>query len=98
MQDASLDLFLARVRPPWFRAAACRQPHHGPGAQPNWHAKGISAEGKVALAICARCPVRQLCADHVRTLGIEGEFGIWGGEAASTRESKRTGYQRPPAA
>ncbi len=98
MQDRNLDEFLKRCRPAWFAAAACRQPHHGPGAQPDWHASGRSAAGIVAISICAGCPVRGLCLAYVETLGPDGEHGIWGGLSAGTREQARTGYTRAPKA
>ncbi|NBU22799.1 MAG: WhiB family transcriptional regulator [Actinobacteria bacterium] len=41
------------------------------------------AEKKLALQICARCPVKRQCADYALTAAEP--FGIWGGTVPSNR-------------
>jgi hypothetical protein len=49
------------------------------------HSLSISSsdEKKLALEICARCPVKTLCADYALT--AREPFGIWGGTVPSDR-------------
>ena len=42
-----------------------------------------SLERKLALEICARCPVKKQCADYALT--AREPFGIWGGTTPSDR-------------
>lgn len=48
------------------------------GADGQYH-----AERRLALEICARCPVKKLCADYA--LSAREPYGIWGGTIPSDR-------------
>jgi WhiB family redox-sensing transcriptional regulator len=38
-----------------------------------------------AKAVCAGCPVRVECREAARALGLDAEFGVWGGESEDER-------------
>jgi hypothetical protein len=42
-----------------------------------------SVERKLALEICARCPIKTICADYALT--AREPFGIWGGTVPTDR-------------
>ena len=62
---------------PWQEAAACR------GEDSTWFFAAYDEQRRSRLhrearakAVCARCPVMQLCRDHA--LRVEEPWGIWG--------------------
>lgn len=50
------------------------------------------AREAAAKAICARCPVREACAEYA--LAAREPYGIWGGLSESDREAILAGRQR----
>ena len=75
----------------WRERAACRGMPTGLFYPP----PGVP--GGVALAVCARCPVRAECDDEAVESGEE--FGIWGGrteeERAQLTHCRRAGRRHP---
>ena len=72
---AAADLLaaVAAARPAWYRSAACRRPEH---SGVTWFPeRGESPDP--AVAVCARCPVRQECYDDA--LADTSRKGIWSG-------------------
>ena len=69
-----LDLLFAR--PAWMAHAACR------GSSVNFHPER-GQDTRSAMAICARCPVREECQDYALDMGEM--FGVWGGTTAKER-------------
>lgn len=63
--------------PPWREQAACRGMPTGLFYPP----PGMPAT--VALAVCARCPVRRACEEHALDAGEE--LGVWGGRTQEER-------------
>lgn len=53
---------------------------------------------QVALACCARCPIRQECLDYALT--TKQQYGIWGGKTEEQRKLLRPGARAtaPPVA
>jgi hypothetical protein len=45
--------------------------------------KENSDEKRMALLICARCPIKTICADYALT--AREPFGVWGGTVPSDR-------------
>ena len=65
----------------WRERAACQ-------GLPTWLFYPVSgAPASAALAVCARCAVRQECAHHALATGEE--FGIWGGRTEADRARNR---------
>lgn len=62
---------------PWLLRAACR------GTDPALFFPGPEDTPAPALAICARCPVRQDCLEHA--IATRERFGIWGGTTERQR-------------
>lgn len=65
--------------PAWRQRAACR------GVDPDIFYPVSDEEAEDAKAICATCPVRQLCLDWA--LANREKEGVWGG--ATERERRR---------
>lgn len=57
----------------WMRAAACR-------GQTAVFFPPMGGVSEAALAICAKCPVKEACLDYARALPERPE-GVWGGLA-----------------
>jgi WhiB family transcriptional regulator, redox-sensing transcriptional regulator len=49
-----------------------------------------------ALAICARCPVREPCQNHA--VGLPETYGVWGGTTEAVRVAIRRSQFASPAA
>lgn len=65
----------------WRERAACR-------GLPTWLFYPVSGiPTSAALAVCARCDVRQECDQHAMATGEE--FGIWGGRTETDRARDR---------
>jgi len=62
---------------PWAAKAECR------GEDPTKFFPGTDDDPSVALAICARCPVRQECLDYA--MEARERYGIWGGTTERQR-------------
>lgn len=69
------------MAPAWMRAAACR------GMPPARFYPPPDAPADDALAVCARCPVRDECDRHATETGEE--HGIWGGRLETERARNR---------
>ena len=69
--------------PAWMRAAACR------GMPPARFYPPPGTPADDALAICARCPVRDECDRHATETGEE--HGIWGGRLETERTRQPAG-------
>lgn len=61
----------------WVTRAACR------GADPAIFFPGPDDDAAEALAVCARCPVRQECLEYA--LEARERYGIWGGTTERQR-------------
>lgn len=71
--------------PPWRRQAACK------GLDPTiFYPSDDDDECLDAKAVCAQCPVVDLCLEHA--LGVREKEGIWGG--CTERERRRIIRQR----
>ena len=71
--------------PPWRRQAACK------GLDPTiFFPSDDEDECLDAKAVCAQCPVADLCLEHA--LGVREKEGIWGG--CTERERRRIIRQR----
>jgi WhiB family redox-sensing transcriptional regulator len=68
----------------WRQRAACR------GLDPEIFYPASDEEAEEAKAICASCPVRQLCLEHA--LAFRERDGVWGG--LTERERRRVLRQR----
>jgi WhiB family redox-sensing transcriptional regulator len=68
----------------WRQRAACR------GIDPDVFYPASDEEADEAKAICAVCPVRQLCLEHA--LAFREREGVWGG--LNERERRRLVRQR----
>jgi WhiB family redox-sensing transcriptional regulator len=68
----------------WKQLAACR------GVEPEIFYPVTDEEAEEAKAICAACPVREMCLDFA--LGNRERDGVWGG--ATERERRRILRQR----
>ena len=83
---AAMSALDRHLGPYWQERAAC-------GSDPESFFDPKRADE--ALAICARCPVRDACADYADANGEE--FGVWGGTARgfltgpAARRNRRTG-------
>jgi WhiB family redox-sensing transcriptional regulator len=70
----------------WRKLAACR----GLDAEIFYPASEDEADAAEAKAVCAECPVRQLCLEYA--LAHREREGVWGG--ATERERRRIVRQR----
>ena len=63
----------------WQEDAACRGEDTALFFAPNYFEKRAEKDAREALAkaICARCPVREICLDYA--LGTREPHGVWGG-------------------
>ena len=59
------------MNPTWRQRSACR------GLDPDVFVPSSDEEAEEAKAVCATCPVRQLCLEHA--LAHREYDGIWGG-------------------
>lgn len=66
-------------RPAFWRFAACRD------ADADWFFPDRGEDTRRAKAICAGCPVRDVCLEH----NLHERFGIWGGLSGRERRSVR---------
>ena len=74
-----------QTTPPWRRQAACK------GLDPTiFYPSDDEDECLDAKAVCAQCPVVDLCLEHA--LGVREKEGIWGG--CTERERRRIIRQR----
>ncbi|ASR85352.1 WhiB family transcription factor [Mycobacterium phage Tierra] len=74
-----MNLFGQPVQPEaWEADALCAQ------VDPELFFPDKGQSSKPAKAICAACPVREVCLD--RALASGEQFGIWGGETAYDRK------------
>ena len=80
----------------WQVAAACRDADAAAFFAPNYFEKRSEKDAREALAkaICAGCPVREVCLDYA--LRIREPHGVWGGRnemerRALLRERARAG-------
>jgi WhiB family redox-sensing transcriptional regulator len=71
---------------PWRKQAACR----GLDVEVFYPATEDEADAAEAKAVCAECPVRQLCLEHA--LAHREREGVWGG--TTERERRRIVRQR----
>jgi WhiB family redox-sensing transcriptional regulator len=55
-----------------------------------------SSREAAAKAVCAHCPVLDLCRDHA--IASREPYGVWGGLSESEREALYVRSARPPAA
>lgn len=76
---------MLRLPGPWTARAACR----GQGPTLWFPEHGDSAGAARAAAICARCPVRQDCADYAAA--ANEHWGIWAGMGREARKRQRRG-------
>ncbi|HEX7131754.1 MAG TPA: WhiB family transcriptional regulator [Iamia sp.] len=76
---------LTTTTPPWKGQAACK------GLDPTiFYPSDDADECLDAKAVCAQCPVADLCLEHA--LGVREKEGIWGG--CTERERRRIIRQR----
>jgi WhiB family redox-sensing transcriptional regulator len=79
----------------WVRLAACAE-HDSAEFFPVGKGPDALAATAHAKAVCARCPVRNLCAEFA--LCTNQEYGIWGGldedERRAIRRSRRRRSER----
>jgi WhiB family redox-sensing transcriptional regulator len=68
----------------WRQHAACR------GLDPEVFYPATDEDAEEAKAVCAQCPVRQLCLEHA--LARRERDGVWGG--MTERERRRIVRQR----
>lgn len=72
----------------WQEHAACRghssDLFFGPEGE---KAHERNEREKRAVVVCARCPVREKCAQHA--LGLPEIYGVWGGTTESGRSALR---------
>jgi WhiB family transcriptional regulator, redox-sensing transcriptional regulator len=68
----------------WRQRSACR------GIDPEIFYPATDEEAEEAKAICAICPVRQMCLEHA--LAAREREGVWGG--LTDRERRRVIRQR----
>ncbi|MGB9112001.1 MAG: WhiB family transcriptional regulator [Acidimicrobiales bacterium] len=68
----------------WRKRSACR------GLDPEIFYPATDEEADEAKAICAICPVRQMCLEHA--LAAREREGVWGG--LTERERRRVVRQR----
>lgn len=85
-RDSVTDLMSdLQSTPPWRRQAACK------GLDPTiFYPSDDDDECLDAKAVCAQCPVVDLCLEHA--LGVREKEGIWGG--CTERERRRIIRQR----
>nr|WP_040422053.1 WhiB family transcriptional regulator [Actinopolymorpha alba] len=81
----------------WQEHAACRSEpsdlFYGPeGEKPPER----TDRERYALAICARCPVRDQCQKHATSL--PETYGVWGGTTEASRLAQRRSRVASPAA
>jgi WhiB family transcriptional regulator, redox-sensing transcriptional regulator len=72
----------------WRQRSACR------GLDPEIFFPATDEEAEEAKAICAVCPVRQMCLEHA--LAAREREGVWGG--LTERERRRVIRQRQKSA
>lgn len=75
------------MRPAWMARAACR------GMSPARFYPVPGDPVDVALAVCARCPVRDACAQHATD--NREIHGIWGGRTEAQRRGDRSSVGVP---
>lgn len=78
--DREAAVFALLARPAWHSRAACR----GQGPE-SWYPSTAAEQRQVALATCARCPVRREC----REAGLREIYGVWGGLTERERQGLR---------
>jgi WhiB family redox-sensing transcriptional regulator len=78
-------------RPVWYSRAACKGKPLDLFYPQAVSAADVEVSSAAALAICARCPVREQCA----AAGKAERYGIWGGQTERQRQAAR---RRRPAA
>ena len=85
--------------PEWHEQGACRDFDFKAAGIDPWHPEGTGRPARdgvrLALTICAECPVRQLCLDEA--LADDQQYGIRGGMTAPARARLKSGAQQPPA-
>jgi WhiB family redox-sensing transcriptional regulator len=72
------------MNPTWRQKSACR------GLDPDVFFPSSDEEAEEPKAVCAMCPVRQLCLEHA--LAYREYDGVWGG--FTERERRRMARQR----
>ncbi len=77
MEEQFIPPEYAEDERPWAARAECR------GEDPALFFPGSDDDPSVALAVCARCPVRQECLEYA--IEARERFGIWGGTTERQR-------------
>ncbi|GAA4474015.1 WhiB family transcriptional regulator [Rhodococcus olei] len=72
----------------WQLRARCR----GMDSAMFFHPEGARGSSRTwrirtAKAVCAQCPVMQVCRDHA--LSVPEQYGVWGGLSESERDDRR---------
>lgn len=87
------DTPTAQTRTGWMAAAACRD--HDPALffPVRSYGNAVKTQNAQAKAICATCPVREVCAEYGMALGNNAP-GIYGGLTGADRRRLRAERRR----
>lgn len=85
------------IAPEWHEQGACRDFDFKAAGIDPWHPEGTGRPARdgvrLALTICAECPVKQLCLTEA--LADDQQYGIRGGMTAPARARLKSGTQQP---